>query len=71
MWSEGWNPANMVVSKEEEEMLNEGTKLSLRTILILTVFLGQYIIVVAYPLITRDTDSILYLMVALSLLVSI
>ena len=71
MWSEGWNPANMVVSKEEEEMLNKGTKLSLRTILILVVFLGQYIIVVAYPLITGDTGSILYLMVALSLLVSI
>ena len=71
MWSEGWNPANMVVSKEEEEMLNKGTKLSLRTILILVVFLGQYIIVVAYPLLTGDTGSILYLMVALSLLVSI
>ena len=71
MWSEGWNPANMTVSKEEEEMLNKGTKLSLKTILILVVFLGQYIIVVAYPLLTGDTGSILYLMVALSLLVSI
>lgn len=71
MWSEGWNPANMVVSAEEEEMLNKGTKLSIRTILILVAFLGQYAIIVAYPLMTGDTGSILYLMVALSLIVSI
>ena len=62
MWSEGWNPANMVVSKEEEEMLNKGTKLSLRTILILAVFLGQYIIVVAYPLITQEIRVAFYIL---------
>ena len=39
MWSEGWNPANMVVTAEEEAQLSQGTKLSGRTIAILILSL--------------------------------
>ncbi len=71
MWDEGWNPAKMTVSAEEEAQLTKGTTLSWRTILILALFLGQYGILVAYPLITGDTGSIMTLMTALAIVVAV
>ena len=41
MWSEGWNPANMVVTAEEEAKLSQGTKPSGRTVAILILFLDS------------------------------
>lgn len=71
MWSEGWNPANMVVTAEEEAKLSQGTKLSGRTIAILVLFLGQYGILVAYPLLGGDGNYLQHLMTALALFVAI
>ena len=71
MWSEGWNPANMVVTAEEEAQLSQGTKLSGRTIAILILFLGQYGILVAYPLLGGDGNYLQHLMTALALFVAI
>lgn len=71
MWSEGWNPANMVVTAEDEAKLSQGTKLSGRTIAILLIFLGQYGILVAYPLMGGDGNYLQHLMTALALFVAI
>lgn len=71
MWSEGWDPNKMVVSKEDEEKLSKGTKLSPRTILILAIFLGQYAILVAYPLMGGDGRYLQHLMTALAIVVTI
>ncbi len=71
MWSEGWNPANMKVTAEEEAKLSQGTKLSGRTIAILILFLGQYGILVAYPLLGGDGNYLQHLMTALALFVAI
>ena len=70
MWSEGWNPANMKVTAEEEAKLSQGTKLSGRTIAILILFLGQYGILVAYPLLGGDGNYLQHLMTALALFVA-
>lgn len=71
MWSEGWNPADMVVTEEDEKKLTQGTKMSLRTIAILIIFLGQYGIIVAYPLLGGDSNKLMQLMTALALFVAI
>ena len=71
MWDEGWNPAKMVVTAEEEAQLSQGTKLSGRTIAILILFLGQYGILVAYPLLGGDGNYLQHLMTALALFVAI
>lgn len=71
MWSEGWNPANMKVTAEEEAKLSQGTKLSGRTIAILVLFLGQYGILVAYPLLGGDGNYLQHLVTALALFVAI
>lgn len=71
MWSEGWNPATMVVTEEDEKKLSQGTKLSLRTVLILILFLGQYGVIVAYPLMGGDSGKLMELMTALALFVAI
>ncbi len=71
MWSEGWNPANMKVTAEDEAKLSQGNKLSGRTIAILVLFLGQYGILVAYPLLGGDGNYLQHLMTALALFVAI
>ena len=71
MWSEGWNPANMKVTAEDEAKLSQGTKLSGRTIAILVLFLGQYGILVAYPLLGGYGNYLQHLMTALALFVAI
>lgn len=71
MWSEGWNPDKMVVTAEDEQKLVAGTTLSMRSIMILIVFLGQYGVIVAYPLMGGNTAYLMHLMTALALFVSI
>lgn len=71
MWSEGWNPANMTVSAEDEAKLVGEVKLSGKTILFLLLFLGQYGVIVAYPFLGGDSNLIQHLMVAISLVVAI
>lgn len=71
MWSEGWNPEKMEVSAEDEAKLEQGTKLSVKTIIILILFLGQYGILVAYPLMGGDSALLQHLMVALAIVVAV
>ena len=71
MWNEGWNPANMNVTAQEEAQLVQKTTLSAKTIAILILFLGQYGILVAYPLLGGDTAYLQHLMTALALFVAI
>lgn len=71
MWSEGWDPAKMVVTAEDEQKLVKGTTLSARSLCILFIFLAQYGIIVAYPFLGGNTAFTMHLMSALALLVSV
>lgn len=71
MYSEGWNPAAMTVSAEDEAKLGGKVTLSMRTILIILLFLGQYAVIVAYPYLGGDSSQLLDLMVGLALVVAI
>lgn len=71
MWSEGWRPEQSAVSAEDEAKLGDGVKLSGRTIAILTLFLGQYGVLVAYPLLGGDSALLMNLMVALAIVVTV
>lgn len=71
MWSEGWNPANMTVTEEDEKQLGNGVTLSPRSILILIMFLGQYGVLVAFPFIGGDSSKLQHLMAALAIVVTI
>ena len=51
-------------------MLKE-VKLSGRTILILIIYLMQYVVMVGYPMVTGDTSLTFKLMVAMGLITSI
>lgn len=70
MFDEGWVPGagNTV---EDEAALANVTKLSWRTILILTIYMGQFVFLVAYPMITGNNAIMLQLMGAVSIIVSI
>lgn len=70
MWVDGWRP-NSEVSAEEETGLVKEAKLSWRTILILTIYMGQFVVLVSYPLITGNSSIIMQMMVAMSIVVSI
>lgn len=70
MWSEGWRPDEAGdVAAEEAAMLKE-VKLSGRTILILIIYLMQYVVMVGYPMVTGDTSLTFKLMVAMGLITS-
>lgn len=71
MWSEGWNPEKMLVTVEDEAKLGQAAGLSKKTIAILIIFLGQYGVLVAYPLLGGDTSYLQQLMTALALFVAI
>lgn len=71
MWDEGWNPDKMVVTAEDEQKLVAGTTLSVRSILILIIFLAQYGVIVAYPLMGGNTAFLMHLMTALALFVAV
>ena len=71
MWDEGWNPDKEVVTAEDEAKLSTGTKLSGRSILIMVIFMAQYGVIVAYPLMGGDTSYLMHLMSALALVVAV
>lgn len=71
MWELGWDPAKMEVSAEDEEMLKNGTKLDWRHVAILIVFLGQYILVVLWPVLGGKGNELIPLMIALSIIVTV
>ncbi|MEG1781753.1 MAG: AbgT family transporter [Oscillospiraceae bacterium] len=70
MWDEGWRPEATVVSAAEAGLVKE-VKLSWRTSLILFIYLGQYAILVAYPLITGDSSKLYPMMIAMSITVAV
>lgn len=71
MWSEGWDPDKMVVTAEDEAKLGKDVKLSWRTVVILIIFLAQYGVLVAFPLLGGNTAFLMHLMVALAMAVAI
>lgn len=66
MYNDGWNPNEVGEIEEIKE-----TSLSLRTILILFFFLGQYALIVAYPFFSKDSKQLYPFILAVNLLVSI
>ena len=71
MWDEGWRPDASVVSAEEEAGLIKEVKLSWRTTLILFFYMGQYIVLVAYPIIAGNTNLLYPMMIAMSITISV
>ncbi|MGL6201323.1 MAG: YfcC family protein [Lachnospiraceae bacterium] len=71
MWSEGWDPDKMFVSEEDEAKLSKDVKISTRSILIIIIFILQYGILVAYPLMGGDTAYLMHLMTALAIVVAV
>lgn len=71
MWSEGWEPDKMVVTTEDEDKLGKNVTLTWRTVIILTIFLAQYAMLVAYPLMGGNTAFLMHLMVALAMAAAI
>jgi len=67
MWDEGWRPEDAPV---DTSSLKE-TKLSWRTVVVLLIYISQYIILVGYPLITGDTSITFPMMIAVGLVVAI
>ena len=67
MWDEGWRPEDIVVDTSD---LKE-TKLSWRTVAVLCIYMGQYLILVLYPMITGDTSKTFPMMIALGITVAI
>lgn len=67
MWDEGWRP-------EEDEVVDTSVikevKLRPRSILVLIIYLGQYVILVGYPLITGDTSKTFPMMIAIGMVVA-
>jgi len=67
MWDEGWRPTEGDV---DTSSLKE-TKLSGKTIAVLLIYMGQYVFLVAYPLITGDSSKTFQQMIAVGILVAI
>lgn len=71
MYDEGWRPdVDPTIAAEEAGLVKE-VKISWRTILVLTIYMGQFVFLVAYPLITGNSSILLQLMVATAIVVSI
>ncbi len=67
MWEDGWRPEETIV---DTSSLKE-TKLSGRSIAVLLIYFGQYIFLVAYPLITGDSSQTFKQMIAVGIFVAI
>ncbi len=67
MWDEGWRPDDTVI---DTSSIKE-TKLSWRTIAVLLIYLGQYLLLVLYPIITGDTSVTFPMMIAVGIVVAI
>ena len=68
MWDDGWRPEATVVdtSSLKEEKLDMENSLRL-----LLIYLGQYVVLVGYPLITGDTSITFKLMISVSIVVAV
>lgn len=66
MYSEGWNSEKIDEVEELKKVF-----LSRRKVTILLIFLGQYILIVAYPFITKSSTTLYPFILATNLLVSI
>ena len=67
MWDDGWRPEEVAVDTSSIKEV----KLSWRTVVVLLVYISQYLIIVLYPMITTDTSQTFPMMIALSVAVSI
>lgn len=67
MWDEGWRPTEEEV---DTSSLKE-TKLSGKTIAVLLIYIGQYLLLVGYPMITGDTSITFPMMIAVGIVVAI
>lgn len=67
MWDEGWRPEE--VAGGTDALKEE--KLSWRTVVVLIIYISQYLVIVLYPMITGDTSKTFPMMIALSMVVSI
>lgn len=70
MWSEGWRPEGTLTA-EEEKLIATSAKVSWQSVLILIIFMMQYIVIVAWPFMGGDGSLLLNLMVALGLIVTV
>ena len=57
MYSEGWRP-DAAVSADEENGLIKEVKMTWRKILVLIIFIAQYLIIALFPLLGGDSDLI-------------
>lgn len=67
MWEDGWRPDTTVVDTSSIKEV----KLSWRTVLVLLVYMSQYLIIVLYPMITGDTSKTFPMMIAVGIVVAI
>ncbi|MDO4690400.1 MAG: AbgT family transporter [Fusobacterium sp.] len=66
MYNDGWNPNDLSKIDEIKKV-----PLSIRSIIIILIFLGQYILIVAYPFFAKDSKQLYPFMLAINLIVSI
>lgn len=66
MWDEGWRPGEAVDTSSLKE-----TKLTGKSIAVLLIYMGQYVFLVAYPLITGDSSKTFPQMIAVGIFVAI
>ncbi|MCD8146339.1 MAG: AbgT family transporter [Clostridiales bacterium] len=67
MYSEGWRPEEAVSADEESSLIKE-VKMTWRKILVLVIFIAQYIIIALYPLLGGDSDLTFDFMIAVMLI---
>ncbi len=68
LYGVSWNPDNTVITEQDKSHLKE-TSLSWRSVLILLVFLGQYIVIVAYSF--AGGDKLFEFMFAVNMIVTV
>ena len=67
MYSEGWGP-DAAVSADEENGLIKEVKMTWRKILVLIIFIAQYLIIALFPLLGGDSDLTFDFMIAVMLI---
>ena len=67
MYSEGWRPDTSVSVDEESGLIKE-VEMTWRKILVLVIFVAQYIIIALYPLLGGDSDLTFDFMIAVMLI---
>lgn len=67
MYSEGWRPDTDVNTDDESSLIKE-VKMTWRKILVLVIFVAQYIIIALYPLLGGNSDLTFDFMIAVMLI---